>query len=615
MSAFQIVPPLHDFELPESFISRLAAINLVGSVHELCDYVGLGYEKFHSGDPDTVAQLAEMCGIAPAALTRYKVARSKNFSVMNGQKVRSDHLIRTRARYCAACVCDDIENGHDTLEARAFQRFWWWYEPVTHCPDHGCRLSESDEQKGHRFSIDFAAYLRDRLNDVKAEARAAGRVATDPFESYVHRRLTGLAQDARPLLDEVPLHVVVTFCDAVGRLSTIGHREKAVWIRDRDRQAYRSKGYEIVAGGRDAFLGYLAERVRGAANARGLSKRNKYGIIYDRLTENLGSPEWEPLVQLIRDDALATIALGAGEEVLGYVLPRRRIHSLHSAHVESGIHPKTIRKLLLNRGVLSGDIRKESYNAVVFEVEKVTDILEKIQGSVITADAAKRLGVPKKTLHTFRDAGLVRAIGTDDVFGHSWQRYVASDVEKVLAAVESIKVVGEVPQQYAPLSKSHFLAKESAGVVLKMVIEGGVRALRLRGNEMLSTVQFHVEDARSKTQLAAHGGLTANQAAKHLGTRFKTIERLRAEGYLRSETRRHHRTRREGVYFDQAQLDEFSARHVGLYALARDLGIKIDRLMHSLSENGVEPIFEPGPDEARFYRRDQVQAFVDNPHL
>lgn len=609
MSDFQLVPPFHEYETPESFVFRLAAYNCIDSASDLYRLVGTSYEETVDGSASASLRLAKMAGLKPDVYRRYAVRRTNSFAYVNGQKIRSDHLSRMKPRYCPVCVCADIEKGRGPVESRPYQRFWWWYTPMEHCADHGCAMSVSEVRVPGRSSADFAAFVRDNVARIRREAAAAKLAPLHAFERYVHRRLVGQEQRVE-LLDDVPLHVAVTFCDAVGRLSSVGHREAGGTVEDKNRGGYRRHGFDVVSRGKDHFLAYLHQRARDAANARGITKLNKYGAIHARLNENLDNPDWLPLIEMVRKDALATLPLAAGDEILGHVVEERRIHSLHSAHLDYGVHPKTLWKLLQAHDILVGDYGRDSAGTVIFEVATVKPLLERINGSVTKGAILETLDIPLKSLNAMRERGIIRAIKVDPVFGKAWPRYVKADLKRVVADIEAMPLIRKVDDGFRSLETVHFWGKVSVAAVIEKIRQGRVRAVRTAGLPTIPRVFVHHGDTIAATQLMEHGGISVSQAAKMLHTHVPSINRLLALGYLKGEERLHHVTRRVWTYLEKADIEAFDAKYVSLYEVSKEEGAKIDLLMGALDAAGMEPLFVPGEKEARFYDRAAISEFL-----
>ena len=87
---------------------------------------------------------------------------------------------------------------------------------------------------------------------------------------------------------------------------------------------------------------------------------------------------FDPVRDLMRAHILETTPVGPGAEVLGRPVERRILHSVHSASLETGAHPKRLRKLLAAAGLLSAGHEAEPNDRVLFGAEPARRVLEAV---------------------------------------------------------------------------------------------------------------------------------------------------------------------------------------------------------------------------------------------
>lgn len=611
MVNFVSVPQFHEFETPESFVSRLAAFNCLDSVKELYSLLGCSIYDYRDGLNATIALVTEMAGLHRDVSHRYALVRHRDYAWIGDQKVRPIDLCRLQHRLCPMCIQRDLETGTGPVAARAYQRAWWWYLPVQRCVDHGCEIQVMAQVRDAKRPDDFTTFVGDNLHWFRNVAMPSPISDVHPFEDYVVNRIKGEPPAVPvPFIDAMPLYVMVNFCDAVGRLFVRGHRKGQPRDGQDNMDIYRKRGFELLSQGPDALLASLHERVvREATDAR-LTRLQKYGPIYRALERHADDPDWAVPIDLIREDALATIPLGPGDEVLGQTVRSRRLHNLTTASAEYGVHRRTVTKLLRQQGMEIADDGYFDREFIVFEADRFHDVLTQIRNSSTKPEVCLRLGITSGTVKALRNHKIINAIDVEGVFGDRNPRYVTSDVDRVVAELEAMPLVHKPSIEYRPIETVHKWAHVSSAQVFTDIRSGKVRALRMNNRPVFGSVLVHAEDTWAASQMPAHGWLPIYEAARELSTSDRSVKRLIKLGYLRAEVKPHPVTRRTAIYIDPVSVQDFDQLYVGQTIFTREIRLSVAKFSLQLKEARVEPLFEPTVGEARFYKRSVLEKFV-----
>ncbi|TCU13713.1 TniQ family protein [Rhizobium sullae] len=607
---FALVPPVREYETPESFLSRLAAYNCMDSVHDLFRLVG----EFSSTKDAArrFGHVAEMAGVSHNRF--FEVTPGPvSFMMLAGHMVRSRHLCRRLPRYCPVCVIDDIEHGLGPVGARTYQRFWWQWTAIETCDRHGCKMI-TGKQDIRAFVPDFAEFVSSNIHGIAREAAAAQRQTMPLFERYLHNRLLEVREPtATNLLDTVPLFVATQFCEVLGALLDNAFCVNASSMSENE---LRIKGFELVDRGAEEMLRTLQERALAKTNSNGLKRRMKYGAVYIMLQRNLSDPVWQPLVELFRRDALETLPMAQGEEFLGETVTRRRIHSVYSVSEQYKMHATTIVKILEDADILPRGTVRQKYGMHVFPADAAEAIFDQIKYSVTTPVAAERLGLKLTMLQRFRDEGLLRVIDVGSAFGEEKPKYPLDSIASLVSEIEGLDQVRRVDGAFRTFTDAFKWSRMLATDVWKLVREGKIRAIRKQGRSDFESVYVHYWDTIKARPKDDNDGLTLLETKKVLHTSEATIKRLLELGHLTGEVRPAPFSRHPRFYFDRAKLDEFQAHNGSVTALANEAGISVSRLSKALQESGVRPLYDPfrpttsSRKEATLYRRSQVDEVL-----
>lgn len=258
---------------------------------------------------------------------------------------------------------------------------------------------------------------------------------------------------------------------------------------------------------------------------------------------------------------------------------------------------------ITNDGYFAGEF-------IVFEVDRFHEMLTQIKNSSSKPAVCERLGITFGTLKALRSHKIVNAINVEGVFDDRSPRYVTSDVEKVRTELEAIPFVCKPSTEYRPIETAHKWAHVSSAQVFADIRSGKVRALRTSDRPTFGSVFVHAEDVVAASQLPAHGWLPIYEAARELSTSDHSLKRLIALGHLRAEKKLHPVTRRAGVYVDPSSVQNFNQLYVSQVTFCKETRTRVATLSSRLEEAGIEPLFKPGPTEARFYERSVLDKFV-----
>ena len=600
MSNFRIVPQYHQYEAPESFVSRLAADNCVGSVDDLFRLLGIARYRGKQTKELRAREVLEMAGIK-ADDAWISVERNLDTATIGRHFVKREDVWRHRPRYCPHCVVEDIESTQGVIEVRPYQRFWWFWIALDRCVTHGCDIVAAEYDKLLKAS-DFARFIRSNLAKIREQASTIECRPVHPGDQYVWDRLVGNPTDVE-LLDGLPLQIANSFCEAVGEpLDTKGDG-----TFDKNRCDYRRSGFGAIANGRESFIKFLAAR---PYPSRSTGRFPKYGRLYHLLERNLHAPEWQPVIELVRNDALETLPLGAGDTVLGHVVTTRKTHSLWTAYQEYGFHPTTIFKLLSGHGLIEGQLKGWNYNSISFDALKAAPILEEVQRSVTSLEVITTLDITNVMVRVFRSPDLLQPIAAGDVFGDTRPRYIRDGYERILAELRAVPIDPAPIREYRPLLTSHRWSKVDAATAYRALREGKARAVRLDDKTSLSTLLVHYDDVMALRPIK-NTGLPFRRARDFLKTTDTTLEVLVNNGVVRKIVGAHPVHGNPIACYDEDDLRSFRNKYIGLVELSKTSGLKRPEVNRLLREEGLEPIVEvSGTRKAWFFERDVVAKLL-----
>lgn len=603
MQRFQIVPPLREYETSDSFVSRLAALNQMASVVDMCRLLGESSERANVGP--RFRRFAKMAGVDPTRFEKHTLKFTRFHALIGDHRIKTAEVFKSQSRFCPKCVIEDVNAGNGPIGARTFQRMWWLWAEIERCPDHGCKMALA-EGEPRSFAPDLCSYVTRHHEKIATMASKADTVAAHPMDIYLRERMIDRSMPT-DMLDELPVAYVVRLCEAVGRA--------ALSNTDRNRHSVselKKKGFELLSLGRVALFEHLERQARNFDGARGLTRLSKYGRLYVLMRKEAADPVWAPIREALWVDASKTLPLAAGEDFLGYSLERRLLHSLYSAAKQYGMHPNTILKMIGTDEAVATKVHRSSYHSTVIPAEEIEDLLEQLQSSYSPPEVCETLGMNIRTVTMFRGEGYLRTVEAGLAFGQQRPRYVAEDVNAIKRNLEACRV-GRIRGAYRPFLDVFRWARMKTPEAYRLMLEGKIASVRKPGDARFDTLYIDYWDVM---RLMGHddvAGIPLSEAGKLLGTTDLTILSLIEHGYLvpHEQVPRFGRTAR--AYLDHDDVVRFGEQYGSMSAIANELGIAIRAVSSVIRSEKIEPLypairFKGKTKDARMFDKSKVFA-------
>jgi len=605
MEKFEVVPAFHEHETRDSFVSRLAALNQMVSVVDMARLLGESNQAGNIGP--RFLRFAKMAGIDASRFDRSSPKPGKGYAMLGTHEVHTNQVCKGKTRFCPKCVVDDVESGSGPIGARTFQRFWWLWTVIEKCPDHGCDMVVADSST-RSFAPDLAAFVSQNFQSIRAAAATTPVARSFALEVYLRARLVG-ASEPLDMLDELPLAYVVRFCEAVGRDASPGADEIA-----KSSSATMRAGFELLALGREEFLGHLERHARKFDKGRGLNRKAKYGRTYELMTREASDPVWAPIRELLWLDACKTLPMAPGEEFLGYTLEKRLIHSLHTASQQYGVHPKTIMKMLSSDILPPEGVHRSSYHSTVFPVEAIQGLLDQIQSSASTSDVRKRLGLTHQAITAFRRAGYLTAVNAGSAFGESRPRYVIEDLEDIAQQLQACPV-GRIRGEFRPFLSVFKWGRMRTIDAYRLMLGGEIRAMRKGGEARFDTLYIHYWDVVKVLSGEQVEGISIKEATKLLKVNELTMRSLIERGFLVPGERIRKYGFNPVAYLKPRDVEEFKNLYGGMTSIANELGVAVAHVSRVIKAARIEPLYpairvQGKKTEARIFERRKVAAAI-----
>lgn len=463
-----------------SFAARLAAFHTGGRLTAFLRDVGIAPMAMVAGEPEAVARLAEVSGTDRTALEHNTPVRvGQRAYRLRGHVLPAEFFVRPKTAYCPACLHDDDAVGGHPGKARR-HRWFWALDVVRTCPEHGIALVRLDKDfhDGELHELGYRA--PDPGSALVAEISAQTARPVSPLQTYVVARLEG--QSGPAWLDAQALDCVVRAAELLGAVVAFGTSVNLAELTDDQRDEAGQVGFSIMAQGEAsvrACLNGMFDAFEHGSSKPGPQKI--FGRLYTVMSGARSSGKHGALTDILGEVIFERFALEAGTEVLGKMLPERRLHTVASLASEQGLDPRTLRKLLIARGLVPSD--EQVHHA--FDAQAGRTVAAQMQRMVTVISLPKALGCSRPLADQIMDDRLLTPLAGDrpDASGRTRKAVAQDEIDGVLARVaQAAPRVTAAPAEFVPIAKAAEKAKCRGVDVLHLLLSGHLRgAVRVEG--------------------------------------------------------------------------------------------------------------------------------------
>lgn len=601
-------------ETGPSFGSRLGALHGC-TFNVFCLDMGMtAYDVIH-GRYRALERLETIGGLPAGSILPFNIRRTVGGFALNGQAIRKQSLRRERIHVCPLCVADDIKTQVGPIAVRPYARASWSLASIRSCSRHRAALVPLEQcRPGFRLpgvhAYDFAQAMRS-LGDVLGRIReyAVERMES-PFESYLLGRIWGPKVQV-PFLDALPWYAAARACEMVGAVSLAGARCRTGGMSEGEWFDAGIEGFRILAGGELAFREFLGRlQTSFKATKQNWGPRSMFGRLYEWLAHEDEDDAYDPLREIMKRHMSETLPLGPGDEVFGETITMRRLHSVWTAALETGRHPKRLKKLLLEAGTISEADLSLSDDRILFSADLVGEWLDRAARAMSLNEAGKYLNAPRMQVRKLYECGLIRPFSTGGRHAHLKDHAFSREeldgfLRRLLSGAE---LVSSLPPGAANIPAAAKKACCSAEEIIRLVIDRGLSWTgRLRDIPGYLSLLVDVGEVRERVRREDHKGYSLREVERLLATSTHAVLTLLGNGHLPACTVVNPVNRCPQTVVPREALDAFRETFVSLAEMSRKRGVNPRALLRELREAGINAAMVFGQAKrSYFFRREDL---------
>mgnify|MGYP000144389280 CR=1 FL=1 len=575
MASLPLSVPLGEREPAFSFMSRLANRNGLPATTFGGDF-DLPFSRVIQGDELVCRRLAELGGVAPDALLEWTpIHLGGGEHSFRGELFHAKSIKPVGLRGCPACLREDL--ARNPAPWMPHMRADWLLRHLCVCTKHETPLIGlwADPTPTVRFDFTVGlAEFRARLqgSELDLEPREASL-----FELYVVGRLLG--QHRYCWFDDIDLQAVCIFAELLGRAAVrleTGGRNR---VHQADLWAEAATGYELSVEGPDQVRATLA-RLQSKLGTPRQGPKGVFGGLHDRFARELTSKPYSVFREIIRDHILATWPVGPGDNVMGEPVLERRLHSVRTAAEECGIDDRRLRKLLRERGILTGAASSVTDEWIVFDVKAVKPIIEELNRMVSGVELQQLMNISRSHFESLRADGhlppAIAAAGAKPL----WR---ATDAHRFVAdLLPGAETVHAKMHGWRTLQEACHQLRVRPAEIIALIKEGELRRIGSYSQATgYASTLVDRDELQSKLNVDHAPGLTLEVFAKSVGLKPTQTTQLVASGHIRATKASNPKRKAVQPYITESDRQYFDQTFAPLRRLSLETGWSWQKLLSS----------------------------------
>lgn len=481
--------PFDACETSISFLRRLSLFHTGQGAERLLADLSIDGNAFLSGDVEALSILAGASEIDASALQWGTISRFARHRKCRGERWSREFVLPEGARFCPQCLLDD---GADTVEWAGMGRLVWRLRPVLTCQIHGRRLVTLPAMTA-RWEINHRYPIREELREL---ADQQAEQTPTVLENLIHDRISGQETQEGSWLRIQTIEQVTEACEMIGASIQHGPKFDVATMSPDTWRAAGAIGMAIATQGenaiREAFDGIAARSIKTSAKA---GPRAIYGRLYEWLADTTPIIDHGPIRPLLREQILDTLAIDQGELLLGEVVEARRLHSVQSLSIKTGLHPKRLRKLLIQAGLSTEERWDQGSQRLVFPAQLAERFCRDLLDCVPLHHLPHLLDCTRTQAASLYRTGVLRPVVDRDMgAGIHKLAFAQREVQAFLAFLDALPVNFREARGTVSLTIASKMTGRCTGDLLGRIQAGHLPAHRSPGTPGLANIRLTAED-------------------------------------------------------------------------------------------------------------------------
>lgn len=609
--------PVHR-ETLHSFVSRMAAMNRVDTV-DFCVDMGFSIKKLVDPNVEVLNIIAAIGGLdvkSVSSLRAWTAEKSDDVRmIFRGEEFVSRALKNPKVRGCPICLQEDAGSHPERPLAAMAMRGDWQLREMSVCVRHKHPLVTLWERKMPVERFNIGTRLFEIFKDLQDGKFDQTQIQPSAYDQWLDQRLEN-GHDPTCLVDN-SLYAATTFCRLLGtemlRLRNEKCTNEFAYLR-----ATQSTGFGIASKGKNAISDAYKE-LAAAASCAGELPNKAFGDLYRNLARaHRNDPAFDEFRRVLWESIIQVWPVAANEEILGFALPERKLHSLLSAAQEAKVGEKFLDQLLVEAGAYPADDTRPS-SRKTFDATKYAKLIAEIPNLVGPIAMREAMGATHKQFVSLAKAKLLTPVTNISTVKSPWR---IEDGIKLVNDLNSLVVKTVTDEEsWEVIQQAKSRKRLAVGFIIGAVRDGRLKLGKFEGVEgyrsfcvskaeidKIAAQNFH--ENTTEQRLPPEVICTATAFGRSVGMRGNQafIRLVRA----RHTPASHVVVTKSGVkrfYVTQNDIAVFHEKFVTQATMADERNDFWRTLVSELNSGGVMPFSSGGEKFGHLYLRADVHAF------
>ena len=590
-----------------SYLARLAATWRTDAP-DLAYDMGAPFKLLLDQDETALETFADWTGLQPEALAEmlsWTGVRAGNVRMQfRGELYTSRALRNPVMRGCPICLQEDTAKADGPASIAMVMRGHWQMREAGICVEHAHPLVRLWDASAPRVRYDIGARLQEIEVDILSGALDRARRNPSAYDLWLDRRLEDGSDDT--WLKAHSVFAITTLCRFMGEILLKNDAAK----HDEHNDAVHAAGFDVIVHGKNAICAELDQIARRASGSLH-EPSTVFGKLFSDLRRLYATEEsFDFFRDILRDCILANWPIAVGEDVLGQIVQVRRLHSLRTAEMETGIGSKVLEQFLVEAGALSPDDDRPP-NRKLFDAQGYADLLAEIPTLVGPIAMREAMGATRQELVALVDARVLVPRTQVDKVKNPWR------ISDGLALVAKLTVdaipVAESDTRWETLLRSHRRRYIGISQLLQAICDQ-----RLTAGQQTGVEGFHgIVVLKSEVDLittpkslgcadsfeALSSTVPAVKFGRAVGLRDGgAFQSMIKAGYVPAQQVMNPRSGRPQYRMSSADIAAFNERFVTLTTLSGETGQHRNTLRGIIAARRIRPFSPDGQNFGSVYR-------------
>lgn len=601
-----------------SFFSRLAVSKGV-TTRDFAYDMGVPFKEMQKLGAESLARIVRWGRLSPGDLQ--ELLSWTGESIGNVRMRFRNEVFVSRAlrnptvRGCPNCLREDAEQASGNPLEQMFMRGNWQMREATACIRHGHLLVEL--WQAHKVSdrCDIGQRLTEILPAVLGGELDGPELKTSPYDLWLDQRLDDGRDET--WLAAHSLYATTTFCRLLGA-SVLGMSIADLNSDPFKLRAAQDEGFRVACQGEDhirAVLDTIASRADGSQDF----PQKAFGQLFVKLSRDYADENvFVPFRHMLRDCILAHWPIATGEVVLGEILQQRRVHSLATAAVETGVGVKLLKQFLEEAGAFEPAEKGET-SRMTFDAVRYSSLLAEIPTLVGPIAMQDAMGATKTELKSLERGGVLSPRARSAKINSPWRISDGVNLVGELRARAECSVGND--NAWESIQRASARSRLTVGEIIKAIRSAtlvvavekdvdGYTGIRVRRDE-IDALASAMSTNRSRKWMGPKPGIPLAAFARSIGLR----EKGQFAGFVKAGHGSVTKSRNpaNGKIELRMTEDDVAAFHktfMTITTMAEESGLHRNTVRTLLKHGNVSPITYEGRTFQQVWRRDDVERLL-----